>query len=236
MRNRTHKQQSKGGVIARGIGIVTALILIAALFRIISGANSSQANGIGTQAADLASRPLDVQAAATKDPQAILDEKLPSIARITPMPPAMRRALRPLPGPTEPATFPSIAGTMPDNAGYGAIVQVQPPYSNNQYHIENSWYVDTDAGTKRLMVFAGNVAGPGGQVTDRGVLVVMTSKITSNAGQVSMDTLETTPYLTPDILGSLHITGAEPDRLIVQSAQGTVLYFDLKSRSYITAP
>ncbi len=125
--------------------------------------------------------------------------------------------------PPTPEPLVPIPGSTP--AGAGAIVKVQPPFSNSMYHIENTWYRDLDSKT-RLYVYAGSVSAPGGGYTDQGIVIV---EILNTTGEI----LQTSQYLTPKQLGPVHIASAVSDRLILQSTKGTQFYFDATSRQFV---
>lgn len=116
-----------------------------------------------------------------------------------------------------------IPGSTP--VGAGAIVKVQPPFSNSMYHIENTWYRDIDS-KARLYVYAGSVSAPGGGYTDQGIVII---EILSITGEI----LQTSQHLTPKQLGPVHIASAVGDRLILQSTKGTQFYFDATSRQFV---
>ena len=137
--------------------------------------------------------------------------------------------------PRQPVTKDSgIFLPIPDGTptGIGTLVQVQPPFSSNEYHIENSWYLDSQNGLQRLMAYAGNVAGPAGEVTDQGVLILQTSVISpTSGGQNEVRILGSTAY-TLTASGSLRITGAQPDRLLLQSSTGNGYIFQISSHQF----
>lgn len=122
-----------------------------------------------------------------------------------------------------PTGYLPIPGSTP--AGAGAIVQVQPPFSGTEYHIENDWYEDVEGDSRRIFVYAGSVSGPGGEVTGQGVVVVWVWQMSG--------VTETGSYLTPVVAGSVHIVGAVGARLILQSAGGSTFYFDVPTRQYV---
>ena len=125
----------------------------------------------------------------------------------------------------EPLVLVPILGSTP--AGAGAIVKIQPPFSNSMYHIENTWYRDLDSKT-RLYVYAGSVSAPGGGYTDQGIVIV---EILNTTGEI----LQTSQYLTPKQLGPVHIASAVSDRLILQSTKGTQFYFDVPARQFVSS-
>jgi len=110
-------------------------------------------------------------------------------------------------------------------AGAGAIVKVQPPFSNSMYHIENTWYTDLDS-KRRLYVYAGSVSAPGGGYTDQGIVII---QVPSSTGEI----LPTSQHLTPEKLGYVRVVGAVGDRLILQSTSSTTFFFDVPSRQFV---
>ncbi len=167
----------------------------------------------------------DAQRNATRQAIGPLDARLSPLASATAPVPV---STTPPKVPRQPVTkdsgvFLPIPGATP--ATLGAIVQVQPPFSTNQYHIENSWYLDSPDATQRLMAYAGNVSGPGGQETDQGVLILETSVLSPTGGGRNVIRLLGSTAYTMTASGSLHITGAQPDRLLLQSRSGQVYSF-----------
>ena len=130
----------------------------------------------------------------------------------------------------EQTAFQPFPGSTP--AGPGAIAQMQPPFSNSQYHIENSWYSDTANGTRRLVVYAGSIAGPGGQNTAGGVLIVQSLRYVTTASGSAIQMDESGVYTNTAGTGSLHITGADANHVFLQSADGSSYRFDLTNRVF----
>ncbi len=142
--------------------------------------------------------------------------------------PLPTRALKPTPtgiefATPEPIDLVPIPGSTP--AGAGAIVKIQPPFSNIMYHIENTWYKDIDSRT-RLYVYVGSVSAPGGGYTDQGIVII---HILRSTGEF----LHTSQYLTPEKLGPVHIVGAAGERLILRSTKGAMFYFDVPARQFV---
>jgi len=141
------------------------------------------------------------------------------------------RALKPSPtgiefATPEPVDLAPIPGSTP--AGAGALVRIQPPFSSMQYHIENTWYRNLDAQT-RIFVYAGSLAGPLGEQTQQGVVIVRI--IRNNHGTPEL--LQLSTYRTSTQTGAVHITGAVGERLIAQSTNGTTFYFDIPARQFV---
>jgi hypothetical protein len=219
--------------------VVLAVLLIAAVAIILSTLISPTDTPSPSAIVGLpTSNPIDLQRNATKAAQTLQEEQQAAGARQTPAPSltdVARKQPRPPSRPgavAEPAMFKPIPGGVP--TGPGAIVQVQPPFSNNQYHIENTWYIDSIGATRRTFVFVGNMAGPGGQITDQGVVVVQAMQYVVVDGAPSVKTLETKAYTSTISSGSLHVTGADSNRLILQTSAGVTVQFDLTSRTFRT--
>jgi hypothetical protein len=150
----------------------------------------------------------------------------------TPPPPTTPK---PIPGALsaspEPTGFPPFPENTP--AGMGAIALIQPPFSGLQYHIANTWYEDMDGGRKRLYVYAGDVSGHGGESTEQGVLVIEVLQKTMQNGRLLINKIESDTYLTAVQAGSVRITDAVGERLILQSTGGATFYFDVPTRQYL---
>jgi hypothetical protein len=145
-------------------------------------------------------------------------------ATLTPQPTI---ALKQLPTSISDTLEPLVLVPIPGStlAGAGAIVKIQPPFSSNMYHIENTWYTDLDS-ERRLYVYAGSVSAPGGGYTDQGIVIV-------HILGPGSEFLCTGQYLTPQKMGPVRIDGAVGDRLILQSTQGARFYFDATSRQFV---
>ncbi len=228
-----HTPSSKPKAIIQ-VGLVVLLITAAATFlgALANPPVAPRANAVIPLPTPTVS---DLQRNAAKDAQALLASQQAVTAHQTPAPAladvARKQPRQPLAAAAEIAVFQPIPNGI--TAGSGAIVQVRPPFSNNQYHIENAWYTDSAGASKRTFVFAGNVAGPGGEVTDQGVVILQTLQYVTVDGAPQVKTLETHAYTTTLTAGSLHITGAESSRLILQANANAITYFDLATLSFI---
>ena len=177
--------------------------------------------------------PDDAQRNATKSAMLRLEKQTGASAQAAAAQPSMAEVARKQPRrPDTPvqSAFSPIMGSTP--AGPGAIVQVQPPFSNNLYHIENSWYSDNADGTRRVIAYAGSIAGPGGQITDQGVLVVQSLQYVATSTGSEIQTLQTDVYTGTAETGSLRITGADAVHLFLQAAGGQAYRFDLTGRVF----
>ena len=188
------------------------------------------------QGAAPTSTPDSVKLDPTKEAQLRLEEQQKSNARSSPEPSltAVARKLprQPLNAAIETASFKPIPGSA--LAEYGAIVIVRPPFSNDQYHIENTWYADNPDLTMRTFVFAGSVTGPGGQQTDQGVVVLQKLQYVMLNGVPVLKNLETHAYTSTVSTGSFHVIGADAIGPKLLAADGTVVHFDLASRTLAT--
>ncbi|MCL4505818.1 MAG: hypothetical protein M1140_07330 [Chloroflexi bacterium] len=173
----------------------------------------------------------DAQRNATKQALGALDaQRSPLASGTAPAPESITSQKAPRqPVTKDSGIFLPIPGGTP--TGMGTIVDVQPPFSTYQYHIENGWYLDSQTGLQRLMAYAGNVSGPAGEVTDQGVLVLQTSVISATNGQSEVRTLNSTAY-TVTASGSLRVIGAQPDRLLLQSSTGQGYIFQISSHQF----
>jgi hypothetical protein len=131
----------------------------------------------------------------------------------------------------EPTVFSPEPRSTP--AGAGAIVSMIPLFYTHDFHFENSWYKDTEGGSARTFVYAGSVSGPGGEITQQGLVVVQVLKMSLKNNQRSMDVTYYKQFQTPSQSGSVHITGAVGERLILLSTNGTTFYFDVPARLFV---
>lgn len=171
---------------------------------------------------------------ATKAALSQLEEQSVQAARQLPAPSAAevaRKMKQPLaPEAPEPVRFVAIPNGV--RAGAGAIVQVPPPFSGSQYHIENTWYTDSADAKKRTFAFAGNIAGPGGEPTSQGVVVVQVLQYVTTSGVTALKMQETHAYTSTLAAGSLHVTGADGMKMTLQTSGGTTLRFDINTRTF----
>jgi hypothetical protein len=105
-----------------------------------------------------------------------------------------------------------------------------PSFYMHDFVDENIWYKDTEGGTLRTTVYSGFILAPGGFTTQQGVVVVQVMKMDSH-GDIHEVYYRLFP--TPTQSGSVHITGAVGERLILQATNGTTFYFDVPSRQYV---
>ncbi len=130
------------------------------------------------------------------------------------------------------SSFPPARNGIP--AGTGTLVneKAMPPFWMHDFVDENIWYKDTETGTLRTTVYSGFMLAPGGFPTQQGVVVVEVMKMDSH-GDVNEVYYRLFP--TPTQSGSVHITDAIGERLILQATNGTSFYFDVPSRQFVTS-
>jgi len=107
-----------------------------------------------------------------------------------------------------------------------------PLFFVHQINVTNAWFEDTAGGTMRTYVFAGSKPGPGGEITQQGLVIVHVAKM-SPQGDISV--VYAKEFLTPTQSGPISITRAVVERLILQSTDGTTFYFDVPSRQYVAS-
>jgi len=134
-----------------------------------------------------------------------------------------------------PTPAPDVFAPVPDStpAGSGAIASIIPPFYVHDFGFENTWYKDIEGGNVRIYVHAGYVFGPGGEITQQGLVVVQVLKMSQKDNQRSIDTVYYKKFLTPTESGPIRITGAAGERLILQSTKGTRFYFDVPSHQFV---
>ncbi len=160
-------------------------------------------------------------------------------ARLTPHP----KILRPTPIPQtsipEPTAFPAVSalhGEKVTPVGTGVIGQFMPLLNKGRYHVFNAWVENQDNDRRRVFVWAGELAGLGGEETTQGVVIVEVFQILVKNG-LAVDTfVEATEYLTPSQAGPVKIVDASGERLVVQSVtNGATFYFDVPSRRFVSS-
>jgi hypothetical protein len=236
--NRINMQTTWWRTLVRGLVLCVVLglafILVSSVIGAPSGANKQ---GSALDSPLIVSTPTltGPQFSATKEAMFTGIQETRQAVLLTPLP-ASAEARRkvpatyvPIPGP---ATYSPVPGSTP--AGAGAIAQLPPVYSGNMFHIENGWYMDTDSGTTRTSVYAGS-SSPAGFISDQGVVIVWQVELVTQNGQRGERIVSTNVYPTPIQAGSVHVINAQGTRLILQSSKGTMFYFDLPSRQYVSS-
>jgi hypothetical protein len=171
---------------------------------------------------------------ATKSALSQLEEQSIQAARQAPAPSAaeVSRKMRQLLAAEAPDPVKFVPIPNGVRAGAGAIVQVPPPFSGSQYHIENTWYTDSADAKKRTFAFAGNIAGPGGEPTSEGVVVVQVLQYVTSSSVTALKMQETHTFTTTLTSGSLHVTGADGVVITLQNPTGTIVRFDVNARKF----
>ena len=165
----------------------------------------------------------------------VIGENLTAIApRLTLLPPSTR-----LPKPTpigvgpetpEPTGFAPAFDITPAGAGGIDNTHAIPLFYTHGFIVENAWIRDVAGGTIRTFVYSGFIPGPGGEITQQGVVVVQLLTMDTQ-GDVSQ--IYYKEFLTPTQAGPVHITDAVAERLILQSTNGATFYFDVPSRQFV---
>ena len=132
-----------------------------------------------------------------------------------------------------PTAFSSLVGQYITPAGAGAIVPWMPLLNKGQYHVMSNWVENFDHGKRRLFVYTGELAGPGGEETAQGVIVVQVWQISIQNNLATTALVGQVEYQTPVQAGSVKIVDAKGERLILQSANGTMFYFDVPLRQFV---
>ncbi len=128
------------------------------------------------------------------------------------------------------SSFPPARNSIPAGTGTLVNAKAMPSFWMHDFVDENIWYQDTEGGTLRTTVYSGFMLAPGGFPTQQGVVVVEVMKMDSH-GDVKEVYYRHFP--TPTQSGSVHITGASGERLILQATNGTVFYFDAPLRQFV---
>lgn len=118
-------------------------------------------------------------------------------------------------------------------AGSGAITKMIPPFYTREYGVENSWREVTENETSVIYVHAGFVPTAAGTATQQGLVVVQMLRKNPTTGNYDMASLTQFPTLTQT--GPVHIADAVGERLILQSTRGSIYYFDVPTRQYVSS-
>ena len=154
--------------------------------------------------------------------------------RLTPYPPSTK-LFKPIPIPAQSAVpAPTAFAPFPDGtpAGAGTLQMTAPipPFYVHDFIFTNAWFEDAEAGTLRTYVYGGFIPAPGGFPSQQGVVDVQVLKMETN-GDIHQIYHQQFPTQTQS--GSIHITGAVGERLILQATDGTTFYFDVTLRQYV---
>jgi hypothetical protein len=170
----------------------------------------------------------DEAVVATREAAILTEEARPATQVATPAETPAGILTRAAATPAGAAVFEPIPGGIAAGSGY--MVEVAPPFSGSEYQIVNSWYQDVDGGQRRIFVFAGAMAGPGGEMTEQGVVIVQVWQMGGSEGVTGVETIESNSYLTEEAAGALRIVGAEGSRLTLETPDGRLFQFDVNSR------
>lgn len=118
-----------------------------------------------------------------------------------------------------PPSMPTHAPVFPQprtRAGAGTIIETGlAPYPGSLYSFENRWVMETPA--RAIIVYAGSSATDPAQG-----LVVVDSSPRGVGGT----------FPTPTKSGSVHVVGADGQRLTLAAADGTTFVFDVAARAF----
>ena len=120
-------------------------------------------------------------------------------------------------------------------AGSGWLVRALPAHYDHGFAVTNGWDEIEQGGTVMTQVTggaewaseaeAGSVAGP------QGLVVVDVWQIAPD--RLSDSVVYQQTFDTPGASGEVTITGAQGERLILQSTDGTTFYFDVPTRQFV---
>ena len=123
-------------------------------------------------------------------------------------------------------TLTAIPNSTP--AGVGAFLNVSPNVLGSKYEIQNAYYFDTLEGRERYEIYAGAVAGSGGEETAQGVVIVHLHRIGED-GNPSTQAVYTREYLTPVSVGPIRVSipmhESEQDPLVLSTSLGYSFIF-----------
>lgn len=132
--------------------------------------------------------------------------------------------------PTQPFANLSTLTPIPNStpAGVGAFLDVAPDILGSKYEIQNVYYFDTLEGQQRYEIYAGAIAGSGGEETAQGVVIVRVLRIVDN-GNLSSEVVEIREYLTPVAVGPIRVSipmhESEQDPLVLSTSLGYSFIF-----------
>ncbi len=111
-----------------------------------------------------------------------------------------------------------------------------PLLNHGRYHIINTWIENQDNNTQRVYVYAGEIAGPGGEGTSQGVVVVQVFRIMVKNSLAVSTFITATEHPTSIQAGPVKIIDAVGERLALQSVtNATKFYFDVPSRQFVSS-
>ncbi|MBI5034981.1 MAG: hypothetical protein HZB51_31020 [Chloroflexi bacterium] len=193
------------------LAIIFALIVVGAIFAIVArGAPSAQAT------------PYPPNYPPAKQTFEASIQQTRTAASNRPQPP---------PGPTPVPITPTSAPIVRQPSGGGFIVaDFVSPFPAMSHVITNMWYEEN--ASQRSIVYAGGLRDEPGVTTaaSQGVVIVQ------------VETLDHEPlpgggtFSTPTKVGVVTIVNARGERLMLQSINGTIFYFDVPTRQFVSSP
>ncbi len=120
-------------------------------------------------------------------------------------------------------------------AGAGRFGPGQPAFYNKQIATTNGWYEESAGGTVRTLVTVGATWQDWAQAlpSRQGLVFVQVLQLDQARLNINLTYME--EFLTPTASGELTITGAQGERLILQSSDGTTFYFDVPTRQFVAS-
>jgi hypothetical protein len=132
----------------------------------------------------------------------------------------------------EPSVFSPILDGTPAGVGVIADTRIIPLFYTHDFIFTNAWIKDSQDRSVRTFVYGGFLPGSGGEVTQQGVVVVQVLKM-NGPGNIEMIYYKQFP--APTQSGSVYVTDAVGERLILQSTNGTTFYFDVPTRQFVSS-
>ena len=173
---------------------------------------------------------------ATKEADLLQQQQTRDAARLTPQPTGTLVVdWTPPPATPRPTAYGPVPDTTP--AGAGGIVAIRGPFQSSMFLGENAWYMDTEGGRTRLVVYAGAVP-ENATLTDpvrQGAVIVQVERLSLQDGRTVAEMLESHLYLTPQQAGPVRVIGAAGEQLELQSTTGVIFYFDVPSRQFVSS-
>lgn len=116
----------------------------------------------------------------------------------------------------------------PAGAGF-VVTDFVPPFPPMSHVITSLWY--EPSGNQNTLVYAGALRDdPGGSAGDsQGVVIVQIERPDHTLASSAT-------YPTPTKSGAVRITGAQGERLVLQSENGPIFHFDVPSRQFVSSP
>jgi hypothetical protein len=121
-------------------------------------------------------------------------------ARLTPHPKILKPTPMPQTSIPEPTAFPPVSALHGENVtpvGTGVIGQFMPLLNKGRYHVLNAWVANQHSDRQRVFVWAGELAGAGGEDTTQGVVIVEVFQILIKDGLAINTFVEATSISLP---------------------------------------